>query len=68
MENSFLLAGIIGTQELIIILVIVLLLFGGTQIPKLMRNLGSGVHEFKKGMNETATEEKKPEADKTKSQ
>lgn len=53
------LAGIIGTQELIIILVIVLVLFGGTQIPKLMRNVGSGVHEFKKGINEGAADTKK---------
>lgn len=52
------LAGIIGAQELIIILMIVLVLFGGTQIPKLMRNIGSGVHEFKKGMHDGAAEDK----------
>ena len=42
----------IGTQELLIIALIVLLLFGGTQIPKLMRGLGKGVKSFKDGMNE----------------
>ena len=41
----------IGTQELIIIALVVLLLFGGTQIPKLMRGLGKGVKSFKDGMN-----------------
>lgn len=42
---------IIGTQELLIIGLIILLLFGGTQIPKLMRGLGKGVKSFKDGMN-----------------
>ena len=35
-----------GTNEIIIILVIVLLLFGGRKIPELMRGLGKGVREF----------------------
>lgn len=37
----------LGMQELIIILVIVLLLFGGRKLPELMRGLGKGVKEFK---------------------
>jgi sec-independent protein translocase protein TatA len=40
------LLGVLGTQEIIIILVIVLLLFGGRKIPELMRGLGRGVREF----------------------
>ena len=40
------LLGVLGTNELIIILVIVLLLFGGRKIPELMRGLGKGVREF----------------------
>ncbi len=40
------LLGVIGTNEIIIILVIVLLLFGGRKIPELMRGLGRGVREF----------------------
>jgi sec-independent protein translocase protein TatA len=40
------LLGMIGTNEIIIILVIVLLLFGGRKIPELMRGLGKGVREF----------------------
>lgn len=61
------LAGIIGTQELIIILVIVLVLFGGTQIPRLMRNIGSGVHEFKKGMHDEAVGNKTSSTEKSSS-
>jgi sec-independent protein translocase protein TatA len=37
------LLGVLGTQEIIIILVIVLLLFGGRKIPELMKGLGRGV-------------------------
>lgn len=45
MANLHLL-GALGTNEIIIILVIVLLLFGGRKIPELMRGLGKGVREF----------------------
>lgn len=40
------LLGVLGTQEIIIILVIVLLLFGGRKIPELMKGLGKGMREF----------------------
>lgn len=39
--------GFFGPQEIVIVLVIVLLLFGGKKIPELMRGLGSGIKEFK---------------------
>ncbi|TAH38541.1 MAG: twin-arginine translocase TatA/TatE family subunit [Planctomycetota bacterium] len=39
-------------MEWVIILVIALLLFGGAKLPSLMRSMGSGVHEFKKGLKE----------------
>ena len=42
-------AAILGTPEIIIIAVVVLLLFGGKKIPELMRGLGKGVKEFKDG-------------------
>ncbi len=45
--NSIIL-GMFGGQEIIIIALIVLLLFGGTKIPQLMRGLGRGMNEFKK--------------------
>ncbi|HPB26445.1 MAG TPA: twin-arginine translocase TatA/TatE family subunit [Bacteroidales bacterium] len=46
------LLGIIGGQEIIIIAIIILVLFGGKKIPELMRGLGRGVGEFKKGKSE----------------
>ena len=44
--------GIIGGQEIIVIALIVLVLFGGKKIPELMKGLGKGVKSFKEGMNE----------------
>jgi len=42
----------LGYQELLLILVIVLILFGAQRLPDLARSLGSSVKEFKKGVNE----------------
>ena len=42
----------LGAPEIIIIVVLVLLLFGGKKIPELMRGLGKGISEFKKGKTE----------------
>ncbi len=55
--------GPIGPLELVIILVIVLLLFGASQIPRLMRGLGQGIHEFKKGVNEGGAPEPEKKAE-----
>ena len=41
----------LGTWEIIIIVLVVLLLFGGKKIPELMRGLGKGVKSFKDGVN-----------------
>ena len=52
----------IGTTEIILIALVVLLLFGGRKIPELMRGMGKGVKSFKDGMNgkdEEVKEEKK---------
>lgn len=52
-------------QEIIVIALIVLLLFGGKKIPELMRGLGRGVKSFKDGMSEndiSEAKEKKEEA------
>ena len=51
----------IGTQELLIIALIILLLFGGAKIPQLMRGLGKGVKSFKDGMTGKDEEEVKGE-------
>ena len=45
------LLGIIGGPEIIVILILVLVLFGGRKIPELMKGLGKGVKEYKKAMN-----------------
>lgn len=50
----------LGTGEIIAIVVVILLLFGGRKIPELMRGLGKGVKSFKQGMNEVEEEIKKP--------
>lgn len=51
----------LGTQEIILIVLAVLLLFGGKKIPELMRGLGRGVKEFKDGQKEDTTENTKEE-------
>ncbi|MFN4299720.1 MAG: twin-arginine translocase TatA/TatE family subunit [Thermaurantimonas sp.] len=44
--------GMVGPWQIVLIVVIVLLLFGGKKIPELMRGLGSGVREFKDAMKD----------------
>jgi len=44
--------GIVGPWQIVLIVLVFLLLFGGKKIPELMRGLGKGVKEFKKGMDE----------------
>jgi sec-independent protein translocase protein TatA len=44
----------LGHQELIVILVIVVILFGADRLPQIARSLGSSVKEFKKGVNDEA--------------
>ncbi len=66
--NTVLILGL-GTGEIVLILLVVLLLFGGKKIPELMRGMGRGIREFndakdkvsseiKKGMDEKSDEEK----------
>ena len=54
--NNLLLIGNLGTGEILIIALIVLLLFGGKKIPELMRGLGKGVKSFKDGMSDVEKE------------
>ena len=53
--------GGLGLQEILIIALIVLLLFGGKKIPELMKGLGKGVRSFKDGMNGKDEDEDKSE-------
>ena len=53
----------IGTWEIVAIVLVVLLLFGGKKIPELMKGLGQGVKSFKQGMNEVEKEIKEVEND-----
>ena len=46
----------LGTWEIVAIVLVILLLFGGKKIPELMRGLGKGVKEFKGGMKEAEKE------------
>ncbi len=50
-------AEIFGVDGIIILVVVVLVLFGSTQIPKLARSLGSAQKEFKKGLDEGSSED-----------
>ena len=52
MMTNLLFLGNLGTGEIIIIALVLLLLFGGKKIPELMRGIGKGVRNFKEGMNE----------------
>ena len=54
----------LGPTELIVILVIVLLLFGGAKLPKLARSLGQAQREFRQGVTEGKLEAEKDEEDK----
>lgn len=53
----------LGTPEIILIALVVLLLFGGKKIPEMMKGLGKGVKSFKDGMNGVEGKEEKEAAD-----
>ena len=55
--------GMIGGPQIILIIAVVLLLFGGRKIPELMKGLGSGIKEFKKATKE---EEENPKVEEEK--
>ena len=56
----------LGFQEVLVIALIILLIWGGKKIPELMHGLGKGVKSFKDGMNEVTNleEDKKKESEK----
>ena len=60
---TILFLGGLGTGEILLIVLAILLLFGGKKLPELMRGMGKGVKEFKDAMNEPSgdKDEKKEE-------
>lgn len=54
-----------GTGEIILIVLVVLLLFGGKKIPELMKGLGKGVRSFKDGLNGVNEDEKENKKEST---
>jgi len=57
--NLFMILGVVGPWQIILIIVVVLLLFGGKKIPELMKGIGQGAREFKKGLSGEEEEKKK---------
>ena len=49
----------IGPWQVVLVAVVILLLFGGKKIPELMKGLGSGIKEFKKGVKEDEDDKNK---------
>ena len=63
-HSSLLLFSGLGWQEILLILLVVLLLFGAKRIPEIARSLGKGVKEFKKGIKEGGEEkEEEPKSE-----
>lgn len=54
--TKLLFIGGLGMQEILLIVLVVLLFFGGKKIPELMKGIGKGVRSFKEGMNEIEKE------------
>lgn len=57
MNTLFVILGMIGPGQVAIIVVVILLLFGGKKIPELMRGIGQGMKEFKKATKDEASED-----------
>lgn len=64
--NTLLFIGGLGMSEILLIVLVVLLFFGGKKIPELMKGLGKGVKSFKDGMNEIEKDIKDVKEEKTK--
>lgn len=56
MNLNMILLGVLGTQEIILIIIAILILFGGRKIPELMRGLGKGIREFNDAKNNVRRE------------
>ena len=63
--NELLFLGNLGTGEIVIIAIVVLLLFGGKKIPELMKGIGKGVKNFKDGVKGLEDDIKLDDTEKT---
>ena len=61
MENLFVILGMLGAWEIIGIIAILLVLFGGRKIPELFKGLGQGIKEFKKASSDDSAKEDQKE-------
>lgn len=70
MDILYIINGVIGPWQIILILFIILLLFGGKKLPELMRGLGKGMKEFKDASKDSddSEEDKTKNADQTEKQ
>lgn len=50
--NLFVIAGVVGPWQIVVVVALALLLFGGKKIPELMRGIGQGMKEFKKAVKD----------------
>ena len=60
------LIGVIGPWQIVLIVAVVILLFGGKKIPELMKGIGKGIREFKDGMNPDQAPKKDNQAEEKK--
>jgi len=58
MFNPTVILGMFGPWEIVIIVLVIILIFGGRKIPELMKGLGQGMKEFKKATKEDDSENK----------
>jgi sec-independent protein translocase protein TatA len=61
MTPMYVISGILGPTEIILIVLVVILLFGGRKIPELMKGIGQGMKEFKKASRGEETSDEKKE-------
>jgi sec-independent protein translocase protein TatA len=64
--NLFVILGVIGPWQIILIIAVILLFFGGRKIPEMMKGIGKGAREFKKGLSGEYDENEEPKKDDTK--
>lgn len=57
--NLSIILGVVGPMQLVLILLVIILLFGGKKLPELMKGIGEGMKEFKKASKDDPSTDKK---------